>query len=100
MDAAAKEALSREMTYYVTRETQAGGQYFVHSEFCAVLPPDDTLETVGVFADSGEALEAAREGRDPVNACATCSPECHVPDHAGGARAFDTRDAALKRDGV
>lgn len=95
MDAATKEALSREMTYYVTRETQAGGQYFLHSEFCAVLPREDGLEAVGVHATAAAALEAARAGREPVNACATCAPECHVPDHAGGAKAFDTRDAAL-----
>lgn len=100
MDAATKEALSRDMTFYVTREEQSNGQYFVHSEFCAVLPPEDSLETVGVFANSADALAAAREGRAPVNACATCAPDCHVPDHAGGAQAFASREAALgARDG-
>ncbi|MDJ1008415.1 MAG: hypothetical protein QNJ13_11380 [Paracoccaceae bacterium] len=88
------EALATEMTFFVTRAPQAEGQHFIHSEFCPVLPAKAELSEIGVFEDCAPALEAARKDRHPVNACATCAAACHIPDRAGGAEAFDTREAA------
>lgn len=92
------EALANEKTYFVTRTPQSGGQHFLHSEYCAVLPEDPELAEVGTYEDGAAALARAREAKDPVNACAMCMPEHHVPDRAGGAHEHDTRaeaDAAL-----
>jgi len=88
------EALATEKTYFVTRTPQSDGQHFVHSEYCAVLPQASELAEVGTYGDGAEALARAREKQDPVNACAMCMPEHHVPDRAGGAHEHDTREDA------
>lgn len=67
------------MKYYVHTQTDAQGDYEVHTERCTHLPSLLYRRELGDFASCEPAVrEAKRLGYAPANGCYWCSRACHT----------------------